>query len=276
MDRLAFRLFALLFAVALAGSWPCIQAQEKDDEADLATAKARKELFEELDKFYEAKKGDVAKAAPEAVRAVKRFLSKTSKDEEQFEVANLAVRLLEAKGQYDAARNLLADLKKHYEDADRALARAAVKAHESAEKRLAIIGKPLTLEGKLVDGSKFDWSKYKGKIVLVDFWATWCKPCLAELPNVKRNYTKYKDKGFEVVGISLDDDTDALKDFIRTEKIAWQNITPGDSLAERFGVEGIPFTILVNRDGKVVGINIRGEELGERLEGLIPDKGAKE
>jgi thiol-disulfide isomerase/thioredoxin len=272
----------LVAALALAGC-SSSTAEEGDDDADLQTAKARKEFFEQLDGFFTARGDDVAKKAPDVLKDVKRFLGKTKKDEEQLQVAMIAAQVLEAKGQSEAALKVLAELKTHYADADKKLASAAARAYESGEKRLAIIGKPLTLEGTLVGGEKFDWSKYKGKVVLVDFWATWCGPCRKELPNVRENYEKYHEKGFEVVGISLDDDVEALNTFIKAEKLPWENLLPASEgergwknpLAAKFGVEGIPFTMLVNREGKVVTLNVRGDALGEQLAKLL-DKSSKE
>jgi thiol-disulfide isomerase/thioredoxin len=272
----------VLAATALAGC-SSSTAEEGEEEADLQTAKARKEFFEQLDSFFSAKDDDAAKKAPDVLKDVKRFLGKTKKDGEQFQVAMIALQVLEAKGQGETALKLAADLKTHYADADKKLATAAAKLYESAEKRLAVIGKPLNLEGTLVGGEKFDWSKYKGKVVLVDFWATWCGPCRQELPNVKENYEKHHDKGFEVVGISLDDDVEALNKFIKTEKLPWENLLPADEsqrgwknpLADKFGVEGIPFTMLVNRQGKVVALNVRGDALGEQLGKLLNESAEK-
>jgi thiol-disulfide isomerase/thioredoxin len=279
-------LLALLALLLTSCSSAPTNAQEKeaqDDDGDIATAKAREEYIGDLKKFLNAKGDAIAKAAPDVEKAVKRFLGKTKKDEEQYELASLAVQVLESKGQSEAALKVLTELKAHYADADKAIARAAAKAHETAAKRLSLVGKPLKIEGKLVDGGAFDWSKYKGKVVLVDFWATWCPPCVAELPNVKENYEKYHEKGFEVVGISLDKEPGELEDFIKERKLPWANLFPdkpeerfwNHPLVDKFGIEGVPFTMLVSREGKVVALNVRGEALGEELEKLLGNSAEK-
>jgi thiol-disulfide isomerase/thioredoxin len=276
----------LILPLASCSSSPT-NAQEKEDktgdDVDIQAAKAREEYIGDLKKFLNAKGDAVAKEAADVPKAVQRFLGKTKKDEEQFELAMVSVQILESKGQSEVALKVLADLKAHYADADKTLAKAVAKAHEMAEKRLGLIGKPLKLEGKLLGGADFDWSKYKGKVVLVDFWATWCPPCRAELPNVKENYEKYHGKGFEVIGVSLDKEQGELEDFIKSQKLPWANLFPekpedrfwSHPLVEKFGIEGIPFTVLVNREGKVVALNVRGEGLGEELEKALGEKAAK-
>ena len=106
----------------------------------------------------------------------------------------------------------------------------------------------------------------KGKIVLVDFWATWCGPCVAELPNVLDTYKKYHNKGFEVIGISLDEDEAALKSFIKKKKLPWPQYFDGlgwkNSIAKKYSIRSVPATFLIGKNGKVVGSNLRGSELG--------------
>lgn len=133
-------------------------------------------------------------------------------------------------------------------------------------------GKPIQLAGKLLDGTEFSYEPYKGKVVLVDFWATWCGPCVGEIPNVKKMYDAYHDKGFEVVGISCDRDKQRLEDFIKDREIPWAQMLDSDtsvedvSLSTYYGVRGIPTMILVGKDGCVLSTKARGEALNKALE----------
>lgn len=114
--------------------------------------------------------------------------------------------------------------------------------------------------------------------VLVDFWATWCGPCVAEIPRVREVYDRYHDRGFEVVGISLDEDADAVAGFVAKHGIPWPIIHDrrGDdgrpSLADRYGITAIPTMILVGRDGRVSSIEARGRRLEELLAEAFPDE----
>lgn len=124
-----------------------------------------------------------------------------------------------------------------------------------------------TLTGKTLTASQF-----KGKVVLVDFWATWCGPCKAELPHVKRVYDKFHRHGFEVVGISLDSDRSALASYVHQNRIPWQQIIFPNSreqgwqnpIAKQYGISSIPATFLLDRQGRVVAKNLRGVDAIER------------
>ena len=147
-------------------------------------------------------------------------------------------------------------------------------------RRLSLLGHPMEITGTLLNGQPFDQKSLAGKVVLVDFWATWCGPCVAEIPNVLAQYEKYHDKGFEVVGISLDEDRETLAKFVTDQKIPWPILyeKPGGEgwrhpLATYYGISGIPTVILIGRDGNVVTLNARGEKLGEALDKLFKPAG---
>jgi len=116
--------------------------------------------------------------------------------------------------------------------------------------------KPLDLKYTAVDGSSVDLSKLRGKVVLVDFWATWCPPCREEVPNVVAAYKKYHDQGFEVVGISLDQDKDALQSFVKDKGMAWPQYFDGkeweNEISSRFGIDAIPAMWLLDKKGMLV------------------------
>jgi thiol-disulfide isomerase/thioredoxin len=140
--------------------------------------------------------------------------------------------------------------------------------------KLERVGKPLNIKFKAVDGRDVDVAGMKGKVVLVDFWATWCGPCMAELPNVKATYDKLHDKGFEIVGISFDRDVEKLKQVVAREKMAWpqyfEGQGEGNKYGEEFGISGIPTMWLVDKKGVLRELNAR-DKLEEKVEKLLAE-----
>ena len=128
---------------------------------------------------------------------------------------------------------------------------------------------------KTIDGNSFTLSSLKGKYVLVEFWASWCAPCRAENPNLRKLYHKLKDDNFEIVGISLDDaDTKAAwVNAVKIDSLPWIQVSDlqgfDNEVAKVYGIKAIPQNFLVNPEGIIVAKNLRGEELAERLDEIF-------
>ena len=128
-----------------------------------------------------------------------------------------------------------------------------------AAKRFEMIGSPIAFSGLDPAGNRIASTDFKDKVVLIDFWATWCTPCIGALPEMKRIHDTYNKQGFEIVGVSVDKNLEELAKFLDAKKIPWKIISDtataekgGTRLAKHFGVSDYPTLILVGRDGKVI------------------------
>ncbi|HVX85084.1 MAG TPA: TlpA disulfide reductase family protein [Phycisphaerae bacterium] len=152
-----------------------------------------------------------------------------------------------------------------------------------AEKAQAdALGKPLDIKGRTSTDGQFDTASLKGKVVMIDFWATWCGPCRAELPNVKAAYQKYHDKGFDIVGVSCDMDDKGLNDFTSDNDMPWVQLrdssqtsaeTEWNPIAKQYGVLGIPTMFLIDKKGVLRYIDAR-DNLDAKVAKLLAEPDA--
>jgi thiol-disulfide isomerase/thioredoxin len=126
------------------------------------------------------------------------------------------------------------------------------------------------------DGKPLALSSFKGKVVLIDFWASWCGPCRKENPNVVAMYKKYHAKGFEIFGVSLDDNKDKWMKAVEADGLVWNHVSDlrawENAAAKLYGVTQIPFALLLDKQGKIVGKDLRGKELDAKIAEMIAAK----
>jgi len=126
------------------------------------------------------------------------------------------------------------------------------------------------------EGKPLSISSFKGKVVLVDFWASWCGPCRKENPNVVAIYKKLHAKGFDVYGVSLDDNKEKWLNAIKTDGLIWNHASDlkgwDNQVAKQFGIDAIPFTILLDKEGKIIGKGLRGAELESAVVSALATK----
>jgi thiol-disulfide isomerase/thioredoxin len=196
-----------------------------------------------------------------------------------LELTQNAAQMLEFDGRMDEAQEVFASLEKKAATVDDPeLKKKLENSVANFHKRTNLVGQEFTLENMIdLDGRPIDWSKYQGKVVLIDFWATWCKPCINEFYNIAEAYAAYKDEGFEVISVSVDDNLEDVKHFFSQDRLEWTIAIPADSqqrgltnpLAVACGVEAIPFVLLVDQSGKVAAIQTHGPHLGPAVRKLL-------
>jgi len=144
-----------------------------------------------------------------------------------------------------------------------------------SEKKMKVGGEPIKFEVTSVSGEKLSPGKYKGKVLLLDFWATWCVPCRQEMPNVIKVYDKYKKDGFEIVGISLDKSRTDFDRYIDKYDMTWPQYFDGkywnNEVSTLYGIKSIPATFLIDKKGKIRYKSLRGPQLEVAIKELLAE-----
>ncbi len=144
--------------------------------------------------------------------------------------------------------------------------------------RMKLVNSTPALDGLVgFDGQPLDWSAYEGKVVLVDFWASWCLKCMREIPAIRQAHQAFAEQGFVVLSINMDENLANGRDFVQQQNFPWRSFHSADPqalgfkspLARQLGVNAIPFLMLVGRDGRVAELHVRGSKLRPAIEKLI-------
>lgn len=181
---------------------------------------------------------------------------------------------LELQPRKSPARDVYAMLEQRLEGDSREEMQALRLNLQANVRRLELLGNKLPLDAKDIDGHRIKTEDFAGKFLLVEFFASWCQPCVAEVPRLKKHYAKYRDKGLEIISIGLDQDRAALDKYVADQILTWPVIFDGDNPLEqkwqmKFGISSLPSILLLNKEGVVVSLEARGPELDRLMERIF-------
>ncbi|MCA9054997.1 MAG: redoxin domain-containing protein, partial [Planctomycetaceae bacterium] len=201
------------------------------------------------------------------VKSLEKFVSDYPQSDDAADALLQLGVSQEFAGQSDTAKQWYERLVKEHPQSP------AAQRGSGALRRLGLVGNPITLAGSALGGGTLDTKAYRGKALAVIFWATWCKPCTEELPQLLELYRQHRGDGFEVIGVNLDSPGAPIQKYIQDYKVPWPHIAEEGGLESRpareFGIITLPTMFLVDRQGRVISSNISIEELKKQLPDVI-------
>lgn len=208
---------------------------------------------------------------------LKALLADREFDRDAYSLAYGLARAIGYSDSSEVAASLYEDMSAMMSESEDEKLRERAPKMMGAARRTRLPGNFMEVMGQTTDGEEFDWDSYRGKVVLVDFWASWCGPCRGEVPNMKRNLAAYGKRGFDIVGVNLDRTLEACEKYVEQEELAWPNLMSDkdgqrgwdNPLATHYGISAIPTAILVDQEGKVVSLRARGKELDRLLAEML-------
>jgi peroxiredoxin len=208
------------------------------------------------------------KTALERYKELMQGLGKTDQEEFAASFTETFATAATAAAEFATARQVYQTLQERFPDSPTVRDKAAKEMN-----RLDKVGRPApAFEAHDLTGKAVSIESLRGKYVLIDFWATWCAPCIAELPRLQEVYRRHHSSGFEIVSVSLDETRAAVVDFVKVRKLPWpqlHNSTSGADLVEAFGVGSIPAAYLIDPEGTIIRLDPRGQALETALTKLV-------
>jgi len=237
-----------------------------EEDAALAGYVRFRQLSAEYGLAVQAKGADFAKVQSEWLKKLEQYVKDYPKSPDAAEAMLQLAVAQEFAGQEDDAKKWYGKIVSDFPEL------AVAKKAAGAKTRLESVGKVIDLQGKSPSGEIVELAKHRGKAVLIQYWATWCEPCKADMVVIRDLLEKSGNSGFSVIGVNLDSNAQAVSSFLTENKLPWPQIYEEGGLDSRpaveMGILTLPTMILVDRDGKVVNRNISASELGSELKRL--------
>ncbi|MBX9792166.1 MAG: redoxin family protein [Pirellulales bacterium] len=239
------------------------QLKTKGADAELLAYVKFRQLTADYSRSLQASDADFAKVQDKWLADLQQFVADFPKSPDTAEAMLQLAIAKEFAGEEDQAKTFYAKIATDFGDSSSAAKAAGAKA------RLESVGKPLVLRGADLQGRKFDIGQFRGKVVLVQYWATWCEPAKADMALLKELQAKYAKSGFTVIGVNLDNQRASLDEFLKTNRLPWLQIfEPGGldgRLANEMGILTLPTMLLIDEKGNVVDRNIHVSQLDTEL-----------